>query len=48
MEEEKMGPVTVVEVLVTYISLGWGLDMLTHNDIFKKSINFEKLQIRFG
>lgn len=36
--------VTVVESLVTYISLGWAYVMLTHNDIFEKSQNFDQLK----
>lgn len=36
--------VTVVESLVTYISIGWAYVMLTHNDIFENSANFDQLE----
>lgn len=39
-----MKSATVVETLVTYISLGWAFVMLTNNNIFEKSENFNQLQ----
>ncbi|MEK4025766.1 hypothetical protein [Sporosarcina sp. FSL W7-1283] len=44
MEEESMRPVTVVEVIVTYISLGWAFVLLTNPDIFNQSPNFSRIE----
>lgn len=44
LEEQIMKATTVVEMLVTYISLGWAYVMLTNNDIFEQSNNFEVLK----
>lgn len=39
-----MRPITAVEFIVTYISLGWGFVLLTNKDIFDQSSNFNKIQ----
>lgn len=39
-----MKPITVVELIVTYISLGWAYALLTTPDLFERSENFNKLQ----
>lgn len=44
MEEESMRPVTVVEVIVTYISLGWAFVLLTNPYIFDQSPNFSRIE----
>jgi len=44
LESSDIRKATVVEILITYISLGWSFVMLTNDDIFDKSENFNKLQ----
>ena len=44
MEEETMRPVTVVVVIVTYISLGWAFVLLTNPYIFDQSPNFSRIE----
>ncbi len=39
-----MRPITAVEYIVTYISLGWAVVLLTNNDIFEQSSNFNKIE----
>lgn len=39
-----MKPVTVVEVLVTYISIGWALVLFTNSNTFEQSQNFITMQ----
>lgn len=35
---------TVVEIAVTYISIGWAFVMLTNDRVFEQSQNFERLE----
>lgn len=44
MEEKAMKPVTIVEIIITYISLGWGIVLLTNPFIFEQSSNFSKIE----
>lgn len=44
MEERNMRPVTAVEIIVTYISLGWAIVLLTNSEIFEQSSNFNKIE----
>lgn len=39
-----MKPVTVVEMLVVYISLGWAFVLLTNPFIFDQSQNFQRIE----
>lgn len=39
-----MRPITAVEFIVTYISLGWAFVLLTNKDIFEQSSNFNKIE----
>lgn len=39
---------TVVEVIVTYISVGWAIVMLSNPLIFDQSENFSRIQSVFG
>lgn len=40
-----MKPVTIVEVIVIYISVGWGLVLITQHGIFAMSENFNKIEM---
>lgn len=44
MEERNMRPVTIVEIIVTYISLGWAFVLLTNTEIFDQSSNFSRIE----
>lgn len=39
---------TVVEVIVTYVSLGWAFVMLINNNAFDKSDNFSRMESIVG
>ncbi|WP_144510002.1 hypothetical protein [Bacillus sp. FJAT-22090] len=40
MEERKLKPVTVVEIVLTYISLGWAYVLFTSPNLFETSSNW--------
>lgn len=40
MENRKMKPVTVVEIMLTYISLGWAYVLFTSPDLFENGGNW--------
>lgn len=44
MEERVVYPITIVEIIVTYISLGWAFVLLTNPYIFEQSKNFQKIE----
>lgn len=44
MEEKELRQITVVELIVTYISLGWAFVLLTNPNIFEMSPNFSRIE----
>lgn len=45
MKNEEIKPNTVVEIIVTFVSLGWALVMLTRSDVFESSANFDRIEM---
>lgn len=45
MEDESNRRITAVEIIVTYINLGWALILLTNPTIFKQSENFRRIEL---
>lgn len=43
MKDRVKRPITPDEIIVTYISLGWAVVLLTNNTIFEQSSNFRQI-----
>lgn len=43
MEKGKIKSITVVEIMLTYISLGWGIVLFTSPNLFKTGGSWEKI-----
>lgn len=44
-ETENIKAITVVEFIVTYVSLGWAVVLLSNNDTFSQSNNFNRIEV---